>query len=48
MGVAKAPFEPLDGGQDSLVRDIPYYASRVGLDAETYRVQTEDGAVIPL
>lgn len=48
VGVAKAPFEPSEGGQDSLVRDIPYYSRRVGLDAESYRVQTEDGAVIPL
>ncbi|PGH05926.1 hypothetical protein GX51_02707 [Blastomyces parvus] len=48
VGVAKAPYEPLEGGQDPLVCDISYYARRVGLDAESYRVQTEDGAVIIL
>ncbi|OJD11134.1 hypothetical protein AJ78_08037 [Emergomyces pasteurianus Ep9510] len=47
-GVATAAYEPLEGGQDPLVCDISYYARRVGLDAEVYRVQTEDGAVIPL
>ncbi|KKZ61603.1 hypothetical protein EMCG_03849 [[Emmonsia] crescens] len=48
VGLAKAAYEPLEGGQDSLVCNISYYARRVGLDAETYRVQTEDGAVITL
>ncbi|KLJ06287.1 hypothetical protein EMPG_09291 [Blastomyces silverae] len=48
VGMGKAPYEPLEGGQDPLVCDISYYARRVGLDAESYRVQTEDGAVIIL
>lgn len=41
-------FEPLEGGQDPLICDIPYYARRVGLDVEEYKVQTEDGFMISL
>jgi pimeloyl-ACP methyl ester carboxylesterase len=37
-----------EGGQDALVCDIAYYARRVGLDCETYLVQTEDGFIIEL
>ena len=42
------PYEPLEGGPDKLVCDIRYYARRVGLDAEEFRVQTEDGFIITL
>ncbi|PWW79391.1 alpha/beta-hydrolase [Tuber magnatum] len=34
------------GGKDSLVCDVGYYARRVGLDAEEFEVQTEDGFLI--
>ncbi|KAJ5153724.1 uncharacterized protein N7500_009163 [Penicillium coprophilum] len=38
----------LEGGKDILVSDVAYYARRVGLDVETFRVQTEDGFIITL
>ncbi|CDM33117.1 Partial AB-hydrolase lipase domain [Penicillium roqueforti FM164] len=38
----------LEGGKDPLVGDVAYYARRVGLDVETFRVQTEDGFIITL
>ncbi|KAJ5520974.1 hypothetical protein N7463_001427 [Penicillium fimorum] len=38
----------LEGGKDLLVSDAAYYARRVGLDVETFRVQTEDGFIITL
>src|SRR2546423_5637561 len=41
-------YEPLEGGPDPLVCDIAYYARRVGLDAEEFNVQTEDGFIITL
>ncbi|KAF2214908.1 hypothetical protein CERZMDRAFT_82801 [Cercospora zeae-maydis SCOH1-5] len=41
-------FVPTEGGPDPLVVDVSYYARRVGLDAETYEVQTEDGFLIEL
>jgi pimeloyl-ACP methyl ester carboxylesterase len=41
-------FVPTQGGPDRLVKDVAYYAQRVGLDSETYEVQTEDGFVIEL
>ncbi|KAF1820875.1 alpha/beta-hydrolase [Dissoconium aciculare CBS 342.82] len=41
-------FIPTRGGPDRLVKDVAYYAQRVGLDSETYEVQTEDGFVIEL
>ncbi|RHZ47495.1 putative ab-hydrolase associated lipase [Aspergillus thermomutatus] len=46
----EAPDEcpPLEGGRDLLVCDVAYYARRVGLDVETFRVQTEDGFIITL
>ncbi|KAI9783891.1 MAG: hypothetical protein M1816_001143 [Peltula sp. TS41687] len=44
----KAEFEPTEGGTDPIVCDIAYYARRVGLDAEEYKVQTEDGFIIVL
>lgn len=40
--------EPLDGGPDRLVCDIRYYALRVGLDVEEFKVQTEDGFILTL
>ncbi|KAJ5157717.1 uncharacterized protein N7482_008817 [Penicillium canariense] len=39
---------PLEGGKDAVVCDVAYYARRVGLDVETFRVQTEDGFIITL
>lgn len=39
---------PLEGGRDPIVCDVSYYARRVGLDVETFRVQTEDGFIITL
>ena len=41
-------YEPLEGGKDPLVCDVGYYARRVGLDMEEYKVQTEDGYIIDL
>ncbi|KAI1431081.1 Alpha/Beta hydrolase protein [Xylaria sp. CBS 124048] len=41
-------FVPTEGGPDRLVRDIDYYARRVGLDVEEFQVQTEDGFIIEL
>ncbi|KAJ5698720.1 hypothetical protein N7462_000725 [Penicillium macrosclerotiorum] len=39
---------PQEGGKDPIVSDVAYYARRVGLDVETFRVQTEDGFIITL
>ena len=47
-GQKEEEFEPTEGGPDPLVCDLGYYARRVGLDAETYEVMTEDGFVIQL
>ncbi|KAK0120953.1 hypothetical protein ONS96_011148 [Cadophora gregata f. sp. sojae] len=41
-------FIPTEGGPDPLVCDVSYYARRVGLDMETFKVQTEDGFIIEL
>lgn len=41
-------YVPTEGGKDPLVCDIGYYARRVGLDAEEFKVQTEDGFIIRL
>lgn len=41
-------FHPTQGGRDPIVCDVGYYARRVGLDVETYEVQTEDGFVLEL
>ncbi|KAF2146508.1 uncharacterized protein K452DRAFT_314775 [Aplosporella prunicola CBS 121167] len=38
----------MEGGPDPLVCDVSYYARRVGLDCETFLVQTEDGFIIEL
>ena len=48
VGQEEEHFEPTEGGRDRLVCDVGYYARRVGLDAETYEVMTEDGFVIQL
>ena len=44
----EAVFEPLEGGKDPLVCDVAYYARRVGLDIEEFKVITEDGFIITL
>lgn len=41
-------YVPTEGGKDPLVCDVGYYARRVGLDVEEYKVQTEDGFIITL
>lgn len=41
-------YEPMEGGRDLLVCDAAYYARRVGLDIEEFKVQTEDGFIIDL
>lgn len=41
-------FPPLEGGKDPIVCDVAYYARRVGLDVETFKVQTEDGFILTL
>lgn len=41
-------YKPTEGGKDPLVCDVGYYARRVGLDVENYKVQTEDGFIIAL
>ena len=41
-------FIPTEGGKDPLVCDVGYYARRVGLDVEEFKVQTEDGFIIVL
>lgn len=41
-------FVPTEGGPDRLVCDVGYYARRVGLDVEEFKVQTEDGFLINL
>lgn len=48
MAARVEDFEPTEGGQDPIVCDVGYYARRVGLDVETFKVQTEDGFVIVL
>ena len=41
-------YIPTEGGDDPLKCDVGYYARRVGLDTEEFRVQTEDGFIIQL
>ena len=41
-------FVPTEGGPDPLICDAGYYARRVGLDVEKFKVQTEDGFLIDL
>lgn len=47
-GAAHGEFIPTEGGPDPLVCDVGYYARRVGLDVEEFKVQTEDGFIITL
>lgn len=46
--VQEDKFITREGGSDSLVCDVGYYARLVGLDCETFHVQTEDGFIIEL
>ena len=48
VGQKGGQFEATEGGPDPLVCDVGHYARRVGLDAETYEVMTEDGFIIQL
>lgn len=41
-------FPPTEGGEDPIICDVGYYARRVGLDVEKFKVQTEDGFIIDL
>ncbi|KFA50742.1 hypothetical protein S40293_06082 [Stachybotrys chartarum IBT 40293] len=41
-------YMPTEGGPDPLKCDVGYYARRVGLDVEHFKVQTEDGFIIDL
>ena len=41
-------YEPSEGGPDPLVCDVAYYARRVGLNVEEFKVQTEDGFILAL
>lgn len=41
-------YIPTEGGDDPLICDVGYYARRVGLDIEEFKVQTEDGFIIQL
>ncbi|KAL6694682.1 Alpha/Beta hydrolase protein [Trichoderma pleuroticola] len=41
-------YPPTEGGQDPIICDVGYYARRVGLDVETFKVETEDGFIIEL
>lgn len=41
-------FVPTEGGPDPLICDVAYYARRVGLDVEKFKVETEDGFIIDL
>lgn len=41
-------YEPMEGGRDPLRCDAAYYARRVGLDIEEFKVQTEDGFIVDL
>ncbi|KAJ4858413.1 alpha/beta-hydrolase lipase region domain-containing protein [Trichoderma breve] len=41
-------YPPIEGGKDPIICDVGYYARRVGLDVETFKVETEDGFIIEL
>ncbi|KAL9121465.1 MAG: hypothetical protein Q9187_001977 [Circinaria calcarea] len=45
---AGSEFEPTEGRKDPLICDVAYYARRVGLDVEEFKVLTEDGFVLTL
>lgn len=44
----ESQYLPVEGGPDPLICDAAYYARRVGLDMESFNVQTEDGFNIQL
>lgn len=48
IGGKGARDRQLAGGKDKLVCDIGYYARRVGLEVEEFKVETEDGFLIDL
>jgi pimeloyl-ACP methyl ester carboxylesterase len=48
LGEGLDGFVPTEGGKDPLICDAGYYARRVGLDIEEFKVQTEDGFIITL
>ncbi|ERF70208.1 hypothetical protein EPUS_00396 [Endocarpon pusillum Z07020] len=48
LGQLQDDFQPTEGGPDRLMCDVGYYARRVGLDVEEFKVQTEDGFIITL
>ncbi|KHO00639.1 AB-hydrolase-associated lipase region [Metarhizium album ARSEF 1941] len=41
-------YPPTEGGRDKIVCDVGYYARRVGLDVDAFKVRTEDGFLIDL
>ncbi|KAL7934436.1 Alpha/Beta hydrolase protein [Trichoderma chlorosporum] len=41
-------YPPTEGGRDPIICDVGYYARRVGLDVESFKVETEDGFIIDL
>ncbi|KAH0594972.1 hypothetical protein MHUMG1_07270 [Metarhizium humberi] len=41
-------YPPTEGGRDKIVCDVGYYARRVGLDVDMFKVRTEDGFLIDL
>lgn len=45
---AAEKFRATEGGPDPIICDVGYYARRVGLDVEFFKVQTEDGFIIDL
>jgi pimeloyl-ACP methyl ester carboxylesterase len=48
LGSLQDDYQPTEGGPDRLICDVAYYARRVGLDVEEFKVQTEDGFIIAL
>jgi pimeloyl-ACP methyl ester carboxylesterase len=48
LGRSQDDYQPTEGGPDRLICDVGYYARRVGLDVEEFKVQTEDGFIIDL
>lgn len=41
-------FVPTDSGKDPLKPDVAIYARRIGLESETFLVQTDDGFILEL
>lgn len=48
LSCSEETYTPLEGGPDKLICDIGYYARRVGLHVEEFKVQTEDGFILTL